>query len=79
MSQDPRHDEPPCSLNNEARNHDARYNPPNAVAAHCFQLHDTLKTCYGMALVNQPGLFLQHLELFQVHLDRAKEAAKKAL
>lgn len=76
MSRNPEHDEPPCSLNNEARNHDGRYNPPNAMAAHCFQLHDTLRTCYGLALANQPELFLQHLELLQVHLDRAKAATK---
>ncbi len=75
MSRNPKDNEPPCSLNNDVANGDARYNPPNAMAAHCFQLHDTLKTCYGLSLVNQPELFLKHLELLQVHLDRAKASA----
>ena len=77
MSQNPKHDESPCSLNNEARNHTSRYNPPNAMAAHCFQLHDTLKLLYGVALVGRPDLFLKDLDLLQVHIDAARASAEK--
>lgn len=64
----------PCPLNREPRNKAERNNPANAMVAHCFQLHDTLRILYGTAQLSDKSAWKNVLATMQTHLDRAKEA-----
>lgn len=70
MSKD---EDSPCPLNREARNHTNRYNPKNAAAAHCFQLHDTLRVMYAIAHANNETSWLNIIESMQAQLNAAKQ------
>ncbi len=67
-------EESPCPLNREERNLKERYCPKNAATAHCFQLHDTIRTMYGVAYTNDPVAWESIIDTMQAQLNAAKEA-----
>lgn len=67
-------EESECPLNQEHRNYKQRYNPKNAAVAHCFQLHDTLRTMYGAAHCNNEVAWKSIIDTMQAQLNAAKQA-----
>ena len=66
-------EESPCPLNRDSDNMAARHNPKNAAAAHCFALHDTVRTLYAVAHTEDPKSWESILNVLQSQLDSAKQ------
>lgn len=69
----------PCPLNRDEQNLGGRANPATQAAAHCYQLHDTLRMMLGVVHGGSDAAWQNACVMMKQQLDTAAKASTRRL